>query len=156
MKKYRSHKVVEAAPILAMSHLVGGPDRVVVEGDRRVVDGRTEAMGEEIAVPKGFFARGTPAIGDYLVRYEDGYLSWSPKKAFEDGHSAIEREVSPFAPVDLDADEQARQVWLREERGLSTRMTALEHAMLAESDRGYSVASIVKTAETFAAFLLRE
>jgi len=28
-------------------------------------------------------------IGGYLVQYEDGYLSWSPAKAFEDGYTRI-------------------------------------------------------------------
>jgi len=36
------------------------------------------------------FARGRPSDGDYLVRYEDGYLSWSPKKAFENGYTKVE------------------------------------------------------------------
>jgi hypothetical protein len=41
-----------------------------------------------------FFGRGSPAVGDYLVRYEpEGYLSWSPKKAFEDGYTEITDEA---------------------------------------------------------------
>jgi hypothetical protein len=34
-------------------------------------------------------ARGWPQVGDYLVEYDDGYVSWSPAKAFEDGYSRI-------------------------------------------------------------------
>ena len=29
-------------------------------------------------------------IGGFLVQYNDGYLSWSPSKAFEDGYTRIE------------------------------------------------------------------
>lgn len=36
-----------------------------------------------------FFARGTPSVGDYYVVYEDGYTSWSPAKAFEDGYEKV-------------------------------------------------------------------
>lgn len=35
-------------------------------------------------------ARGVPVVGDYFVQYEDGYVSWSPAKAFEDGYMRIE------------------------------------------------------------------
>lgn len=30
-----------------------------------------------------------PACGDYFVRYVDGYESWSPASAFEDGYTRI-------------------------------------------------------------------
>lgn len=30
-----------------------------------------------------------PKSGDYLVQYEDGYLSISPQKTFEDGYTLI-------------------------------------------------------------------
>lgn len=74
MKKYQSHKIVEAGEISHFNglhvHLVGG---------------------ETVRVPDNFYARGFPASGDYLVRYEpDGYLSWSPKGAFEAGYKAVD------------------------------------------------------------------
>lgn len=34
--------------------------------------------------------RNAPVIGDYWVRYEDDYESWSPAKAFEDGYTLLE------------------------------------------------------------------
>lgn len=33
--------------------------------------------------------RSSPAIGDYYVRYEDDYESWSPAKAFEAGYTKL-------------------------------------------------------------------
>lgn len=78
LRKWRCHKVVEAARIVEY-HAVGKPGhrRLVLEG------------AIEIDVPFAFTARGNPAIGDFFVRYEDGYESWSPAKAFEDGYTKL-------------------------------------------------------------------
>jgi hypothetical protein len=79
MKKYQSHKVVEAAPIY-------GTD----PSTNTVVISEAGHPRYEVEVPKDFFSRGVPGIGDYLVRYQpDGYLSWSPRKAFEAGYSEL-------------------------------------------------------------------
>jgi len=70
MRRYRSHKVVEAGVV------------------QHIDVGSVTVDDEVIPVPAGIFARGTPSIGeDYLVRYEDGYVSWSPKAAFEAGYA---------------------------------------------------------------------
>ncbi len=82
MRKWQSHKIVEAEQIKSM-----GPDRmanpsyfwIVLEGGEKLDD-----------VSPDVFKRGYPVLGDYLVRYEDGYLSWSPKKAFEAGYILVE------------------------------------------------------------------
>ena len=81
MKRYRSHKIVEAAQI----------DGWFAPGSA-TPSGGVIVAGEDILAPPGFFARGNPHPGDYLVRYEDGYLSWSPKKAFEEGYTLVEPE----------------------------------------------------------------
>jgi hypothetical protein len=80
MKRYKCHKIVEAAPV----HYVG-PDFITVSTG--------ENSFERVNVPPDFFARGGPALDDYLVRYEDGYLSWSPKAVFEAGYTLITPEV---------------------------------------------------------------
>lgn len=36
-----------------------------------------------------FLAKHRPQVGGYIVVYEDGYLSWSPAKAFEEGYTRI-------------------------------------------------------------------
>lgn len=36
------------------------------------------------------FARSWPEVGDYVVIYADGYKSWSPAKAFEEGYTRNE------------------------------------------------------------------
>lgn len=76
MKKYKCHKIVEAASITKVQQF--DTPLIVVEG------------WEVIDVPKDFFGRGVPRKGDYLVRYEpDGHLSWSPKDVFEKGYAEI-------------------------------------------------------------------
>lgn len=86
MQKYRSHKVVEAAPIVTACL---GPDGSGVVGIEAAPG--SDCFAEPVEVPAGFVRPGAaqqPREGDYLVRYQpEGYLSWSPKKAFEDGYT---------------------------------------------------------------------
>lgn len=84
MPRYKSHKIIEAAQIVSLGPQDGGPLFVKVEWG----DGET-ATRTVVEVPEDFFARGVPALNDYLVKYEDGYLSWSPAKAFEEGYTRI-------------------------------------------------------------------
>lgn len=75
MRRYRCHKVVEAAEI-------------VQHGDGFVLVRHENGAETRVSVPETFMARGEPSNGDFLVRYlPDNYLSWSPRKAFLDGYS---------------------------------------------------------------------
>ena len=84
LPEYRSHKIVRAAAITA-GPVNEGTDTAFVE----LRGGITAKM------PSSVFARGTPQIGDYIVVYDDGYVSWSPKAAFEGGYSALADEPQP-------------------------------------------------------------
>lgn len=88
MQKYRSHKVVEAGKIVKMTkseevpntldvYIAGYdvPERVPMHWNVHKNEGSADDMG-------------------YLVRYEDGYLSWSPSKPFEEGYTIMENEPS--------------------------------------------------------------
>lgn len=80
LPQYQCHKIVEAAQIMALSD-PNGPETYVMV-----------ALGGEakrIDVPPDFFARGRPGHGDYLVKYRNNYLSWSPRQEFEDGYKAL-------------------------------------------------------------------
>jgi hypothetical protein len=80
MRKWRSHKIVEAEPIKSL-----WPDRMQ-DTTKYTVEFED---GSQIEVKPDVFKRAHPKIGDYLVRYEDGYVSWSPKKTFEKGYDEI-------------------------------------------------------------------
>ena len=78
MTKWRSHKIVEAGTIYAFK-------------DNNVVTVLVPPMHYlDVTVPADWTARGKPKLGDFLVRYEDGYISWSPKEVFLAGYTAIE------------------------------------------------------------------
>lgn len=82
MRKYKCHKIVEADQIIQISQ---SENKVWLKGD---------SMDTSTGVPQDFFARGVPNIGDYFVVYENNYVSWSPKKVFEDGYTQIQEEVA--------------------------------------------------------------
>jgi hypothetical protein len=85
MKRYRSHKIVEAGQIVSFTVETSEAGRPT---GAYVVKISADGVEEDVTVPPAVFMRGVPAPGDYLVKYEGGYISWSPKKAFEDGYTA--------------------------------------------------------------------
>ena len=87
MKEYQSHKKVKAAQITAVND--SDPSGVAAPGvDVVLDDGDTAHLTHDMIV------RHKPQIGDYLVEYDGGYRSISPKAAFEDGYTAIYAESS--------------------------------------------------------------
>lgn len=83
-RKYKSHKVVEAAQILSMEYpgnLEGFDDNFAIY---------TTLDKGLIRVSRSWCQRHEPEEGGYIVRYEDGYMSYSPQRAFEKGYSQIE------------------------------------------------------------------
>lgn len=97
MKRYTSHKEVDAAKIKAVGEL------------KTDTQTRTLALeGEVMQVNEDWYQKhsdqGTKdLVGGYFVRYADGYGSWSPAEAFEagykeittDGHSALAMTDKP-------------------------------------------------------------
>lgn len=73
LASYQCHKVVKAGQITAVD-----------------ATARTLAVaGTDLGARPELFSRYTPAVGDYLVEYEDGFQSVSPLLAFEAGYSLI-------------------------------------------------------------------
>lgn len=74
---WKCHKIVKAGKVISLNL-----DNIVAVED---------ADGAEcnIEMPMTAFSRGAPAPGDYIVIYEDGYKSWSPAKAFEEGYTRL-------------------------------------------------------------------
>lgn len=72
MKTYKSHKTVKAAKIVNIADTV-----LHLEG------------GGWFKVGSLFILKHKPHVGGYLVEYADGYRSFSPAKAFEEGYSEV-------------------------------------------------------------------
>lgn len=83
--RWQSHKCVWADKIERIIDRYDDPRRPASES-RWVWELRG---GTRIVVDPALIARGTPVVGDYYVRYDDGYESWSPKKAFEEGYTLV-------------------------------------------------------------------
>lgn len=74
MPKYVSHKTVHALKIES----VNGHELTFTDKRYAPVTPAAEV-----------FARYTPVPGDYFVVYTDGYQSFSPAKAFEEGYTLV-------------------------------------------------------------------
>lgn len=87
LPKYKSHKVVQALKIKEVytgmtSNSMFGTD----VGSITFEDNRYATF----KVPRYYIEKHQPKAGGYYVRYDDGYESYSPAKAFEDGYTLIE------------------------------------------------------------------
>jgi len=79
LAEWQCHKVVKAGRLITLVHDADDGGFVLTVEDANGVPCK-------VTVPEDFFARGAPIVDDYIVVYEDGYKSWSPKKAFEEGY----------------------------------------------------------------------
>jgi hypothetical protein len=77
MKLYQSIKQVEAAKIARVQLTGGGNAILEFEG------------GGCQGVDAAYLIKHAPQPGGYYVRYQDGYESWSPAKAFEEGYVEV-------------------------------------------------------------------
>lgn len=85
MRRFRCHKEVEAGKIVSIYQAPADEAAPAGSGGTWVI----LVDDERITVPHTFIVKHEPQIGGYLVRYVDGYLSFSPEKAFDDGYTAI-------------------------------------------------------------------
>lgn len=74
MPRYRSHKEVWA---LKIQDVTG------------TVLSFTEGAYAPIDVGAAYVAKHQPRAGGYYVVYDDGYKSWSPARAFEEGYTRV-------------------------------------------------------------------
>lgn len=83
LPKWVSHKEIWGDKIIK---IVRGAANVGTEltGDTWII-----AEGCAIPVTTSLVARSEPVVGDYYVKYADGYQSWSPAKAFEEGYTRL-------------------------------------------------------------------
>lgn len=86
MPKYKSHKEVWALKIKSIKR--DG------EEENRESDGSAMITPEEegfapFKVSEEYMHKHKPEVGGYYVLYKDGYKSFSPAKAFEEGNTRI-------------------------------------------------------------------
>jgi len=80
MPKYKSHKTVNALEIKTSQ--ANGFDLEITYSD----SGYENVV---FKVPPEMKVRYEPKVGDFHVFYEDGYSSFSPRKAFLDGYTRM-------------------------------------------------------------------
>lgn len=77
MPRYLCHKQVWALKIASID-LAGIVGAIIVPEDKKY---------SPFSVSSEFMAKHKPEVGGYFVVYADGYQSYSPAKAFEEGYT---------------------------------------------------------------------
>ncbi len=85
MPKYRSHKEVWALKIKEVRD--DTPPNQESDGSRTIIP--VEEGYAPFRVERDYVLKHSPEAGGYYVVYQDGYQSWSPAEAFENGHTKI-------------------------------------------------------------------
>lgn len=100
LPQFRCHKVVQAARIAGIQVFDTHVDLILDPGD-----GRDQFVHR---VSHLWGGKHQPLVGGYLVRYEDGYESYSPPAAFEKGYARIQAppEAAAQPPARILADHQ--------------------------------------------------
>lgn len=82
LPKYQSRKIVKGAKIISIVDLIGDCGlELNLEGDQKV------------AISRDWYVKHSAASGGYYVIYDDGYTSWSPAEAFENGYVKLNGEL---------------------------------------------------------------
>lgn len=85
---YQCHKVVKAGKIV---RITGTEELEPAQHFARMIVLET-AAGFRVPVSDEWLQQHKPELGGYIVEYADGYRSFSPAKAFEDGYTLIDAE----------------------------------------------------------------
>lgn len=90
LPRWRCIKVVEAFKI---GDIVGLQAEELTADDEPKADGAMiypeDTRLSPVTVTREYMDKHKPQVGGYFVRYNDGYESWSPAKAFEEGYRPI-------------------------------------------------------------------
>ena len=81
LPKYKCHKEVWALKIKEILPNEATGDCFVIEP--------TDKRYAQFHVPIAYVTKHKPEPGGYYVKYPDGYTSYSPAEAFEDGYTLI-------------------------------------------------------------------
>lgn len=100
MKEYRHHERVKAAQIVDVT---GVPEFLLDDGTipKFARAGILYHLDDGTTQPQPDGLRYLHHIGGYVVEYEDGYRSISPREAFEDGYREVGGETESREDTDL-------------------------------------------------------
>ncbi len=87
MPKYKCHKEVWALKIAKIEPVV--PDDPHAESDGTAIITPVEKGYAPFSVSWEYMSKHHPQVGGYYVVYDDGYKSWSPADAFEEGYTRL-------------------------------------------------------------------
>ena len=108
MPEYLCHKKVRA---LKIKEIIKKPCSIVDSATGFIYDLVFEDTDfDPFTVTWQWLQRSHCKAGGYLVRYEDGYVSYSPAKAFEDGYTRVSSKAKPLTIEELNRiGDQAQQ-----------------------------------------------
>ena len=89
MPRYVSHKKVWALKIKALEPIEGEGGKLA-----GMMMHPEEPGYAPIPLDGAYMSKHQPKVGGYYVVYADGYLSWSPAKAFEEGYERLPATVA--------------------------------------------------------------
>ena len=85
LPQYKSHKQVGAIKISEIHRNMDG-SATITPSEK---DEKGNLVVDPFKVDRHFMTKFEPKVGGYIVSYEDGYTSFSPAEAFEEGYSAV-------------------------------------------------------------------
>lgn len=96
LPQWKCHKVVRAAkigmihpPVPGCAEFEKGKLELITPIAREGLTDKLQAL--EVDVTPEWLEHFKPEAGGYYVVYEDGYASFSPAKAFEEGYTLLEQ-----------------------------------------------------------------
>lgn len=86
LPRWQCHKVVRAAKIVVVREMNRDGAKLYLD----VGVGMMGAEGTDVSVTSDWVTKHRPCPSGYFVVYDDGYQSFSPAEAFEEGYTRIE------------------------------------------------------------------
>lgn len=120
MAEFQSHKKVHAA-VISEIHPCDDHGSFMID--------ISSPLNADITIPymvtPDMVARFTPSIGDYIVLYENDYVSFSPKDVFEGGYLMIEEPAVCASEEDAEMEREIQTLELTAPRVTPEQIDAL-------------------------------
>ncbi|MEN3759330.1 Gp49 family protein [Aeromonas veronii] len=120
MAEFQSYKKVHAA-VISEVHPCDEHGHFMIDITNPLYDGITIPY----MVTQDMVARFTPGIGDYIVLYENDYVSFSPKDVFEGGYLMIEEQAVCASEEDAEMERDIEALGLTAPRVTPDQIEAL-------------------------------